>query len=70
MKRRQFLQSAAAAAVGVSTLARAQEKPGTPAAAAQLQADILIAGAGFSGLSAAVTAARSGARVIVVEKRA
>lgn len=31
--------------------------------------DILVAGAGLAGLMAAVTAAHSGARVVVVEKQ-
>ena len=64
MKRRQFLQAAAAAAAVPAAHAAA-----APEAPADLQTDILIAGAGFAGLTAAVTAARKGARVLVIEKR-
>lgn len=74
MKRRQFLQSALMSAsagsmafVGLSSPACAQE---TSSDAAKLKADVLVVGGGFAGLTAAVTAAEAGARVLVVEKRA
>lgn len=74
MKRRQFLQSALMSAsagsmafVGLSSPACAQE---TSSDAAKLKVDVLVVGGGFAGLTAAVTAAEAGARVLVVEKRA
>ena len=48
----------------------ASRSPSDAAAAEALEADVVIAGAGFAGLSAAVTAARTGAKTVVLEKRA
>lgn len=47
--------------------ATAPEGPGLAPLAADLQADIAIVGAGYTGLSAALTAAEAGARVVVLE---
>lgn len=67
--------AAAAAAVAAPAVARADTPVAAePAAALEpdevLQCDVVVAGCGASGFMAAVTAAKNGARVIVVEKGA
>lgn len=69
MDRRSFIAaSAATAAVAASgiALAQAEEAPAQPVAA--YDCDIVVAGLGASGFMAAITAAKAGAHVIVVEK--
>ena len=72
MNRRAILKAAtgtaAVAALGTTVIAQADEAAVEPAEI--LEADVVIAGAGASGLTAAVEAAENGARVIVLEKAA
>lgn len=79
MKRRQLLKSAllpALPAMGgalagcAAAQSNASRSPSDAADAEALEADVVIVGAGFAGLSAAVTAARTGAKTAVLEKRA
>ncbi len=73
LTRREFLKDAAvaSAAVAASGVLRA-----TPAAAAPIptkwdkEADVVVVGYGFAGAAAAITAAESGAKVLLVEKQA
>ncbi len=70
MERRRFLKSILASAAVSSGAAAFAQKETTSLKAQHMDADVVIVGAGFAGLSAAVAAARAGARTIVLEKRA
>ena len=72
------ISGSAAFLAGASTV-RAEETSQRPAesyasvdsvVAEEIAADVVIAGGGFAGLSAALTAARQGAKVVLLEKRA
>ncbi|MDQ1287957.1 MAG: FAD-dependent oxidoreductase [Actinomycetota bacterium] len=72
LSRRKFVQGAAgtvAATAGVATATRA-----APASAAAVpsrwdkEVDVVVAGTGFAGLTAAITAAEAGASVVIIEK--
>ena len=77
MTRRQFFTTTVAGAAGVATLVRGE----TPAAKAHLfpepardmplvsDADVIVCGAGPAGVTAAITAARAGAKVRLFEAR-
>ncbi len=69
--RRRFIQTSAAAAAGSALPAvRSAETP-APAPARSprtIETDVLVCGAGCAGTAAAIAAARSGAKVLLVEK--
>jgi len=66
--RRRFLQaSAAAAAIGVIPNARSTE-PAAGKPSRTIETDVLVCGGGCAGSAAALSAARSGAKVLLVEK--
>ena len=46
------------------------KEPETPAAEADMTADVIVVGGGGAGLAAAVSAAENGASVILIEKAA
>src|SRR6266540_5021118 len=65
LSRRQVL--AGAAAVGASTVVSSAAASG-PAHADSSQYDVVVIGSGAAGMTAALTAAKRGLRVVVVEK--
>lgn len=75
MKRRLFLGCLGSVQLGAisfaaeSALAIEKSASASDSAAADYQTQVLVVGGGFAGLSAAVTAARAGAKVILVDKR-
>ncbi len=70
--RREFIQKGAAAGVGAATLARLGAADALAAPVAQLSwdrmADVVIAGAGASGIAAAISARDHGATVIAIDE--
>jgi NADPH-dependent 2,4-dienoyl-CoA reductase/sulfur reductase-like enzyme len=71
VSRRGFLKGAAVAAPGVAAtnLFSAQSKEPSPSAVKwDKEADVVILGTGFAGLSAAITAKDAGAKVLILEK--
>ena len=69
MQRRRILQTALLPAL--SPLAAADARSASTAQDLEtLHADVVVVGAGFAGLAAAVAAARTGSKVEVIEKRA
>jgi len=72
VSRRLFLGTAgtatAAAVLGGATNARAEALVSEKVRRRELRADVLVAGGGMGGLTAAVRAARTGASVIVIDK--
>src|SRR5512143_2180218 len=71
LSRREFLKGAAVA--GAAATASVLSSP-TPAMAAggghkwHKEADVVVVGTGFAGLTAAITAAEAGAKVLIIEK--
>src|SRR5688500_15860257 len=65
LNRRQVLTGAAAVGTG---LVAGSSAPGRPARAAQPAYDVVVIGCGAAGMTAALTAARRGLSVLVVEK--
>ena len=68
MSRRNFVRTGAAAGLGTTALAALGTKEAEAQQGWDLTADVLIAGAGISGLSAAIEARDRGATVIIVEE--
>jgi FAD-dependent oxidoreductase family protein len=70
--RRQFVKASAAAAVAgaASTVSKAQDAPEIRRALPRktIQTDVLVCGGGCAGTAAALSAARSGAKTLLVEK--
>jgi succinate dehydrogenase/fumarate reductase flavoprotein subunit len=65
ISRRHFIEGTAAAVLTQIPLAEAKEA----GQSFDRTCDVLVVGGGFAGLTAAVTAARAGAKVIVIDKR-
>src|SRR5438128_1543179 len=61
--RRRFLQTAGLAAGGALAAS-----PMAHAAAAEMEADLLVCGGGCAGLAAALSAARNGAKTLLAER--
>lgn len=70
MQRRMLFKSAVLPAAGMAVGKTVAAAEGPVEAAEEIVADVAIAGAGFAGLTAAVTAARTGAKVVLLERRA
>lgn len=70
MQRRMLFKSAVLPAAGMAVGKTVAAVEGPVEAAEEIVADVAIAGAGFAGLTAAVTAARTGAKVVLLERRA
>jgi glycine/D-amino acid oxidase-like deaminating enzyme len=67
--RRAFIQTAGATAAGVMATGAAVAESGTrPASRQTLDADVLVCGGGCAGLGAALSAARNGAKTLLVER--
>ena len=70
MQRRMLFKSAVLPAAGMAAAKTVAAAEAPVEAAEEIVADVAIAGAGFAGLTAAVTAARTGAKVVLLERRA
>ena len=71
LTRRNFVKGAAALAAGAALPASTQAKsqPASAKTSWTAASDVLVVGAGLAGLTAAVMAARAGAKVAVIDKR-
>lgn len=71
LSRRSFITRSAAGAASLSLVGAAAAKANAaPSIKFDETYDVLVVGAGLSGLAAAVMAAREGAKVCLIEKRA
>ena len=68
MNRRSFLAATAATAVAGSVVANAVAEEAAPQIVETLDCDVCVCGLGGAGFMAAITAAKAGAKVIVLEK--
>ena len=74
LSRREFLKDAAVAGSAAATAGVLGSVTTAPAMAAggpdhwHKEADVVVVGTGFAGLAAAITAAESGAKVVIIEK--
>lgn len=66
--RRQFVQAATTATVASAGMALPASAVETRPASRELSTDVLVCGAGCAGIAAALSAARNGAKVLLVEK--
>jgi hypothetical protein len=66
--RRQFVKAAAVAAVTAGTALRADDAPAAKLGRATMQTDVLVCGGGCAGIAAALSAARHGAKTLLIEK--
>lgn len=69
ISRRTLMQSSVAAASTLWLGSGAAHAEAAPSGGKTRVADVLVVGGGYSGLAAAVAAARSGAKVLLIEKR-
>src|ERR1700722_1807816 len=65
--RRHFIRAAGGAAAAVALGAQSAPRDGAGKRAWDLEADVVVVGSGLAALSAAVTAANAGAKVVVIE---
>lgn len=65
--RREFVKASAAAAVAASSSLKAEAAP-VKAAKREIETDVLVCGGGCAGTAAALSAARSGAKTLLIEK--
>src|SRR6187399_252026 len=67
--RRQFVRaSAVAAATAPLSMAIAADKPASKAPMREIETDVLVCGGGCAGIAAALSAARNGAKTLLIEK--
>jgi hypothetical protein len=66
--RRKFVQASAAAAIASAGVAGAAQRVGKATPLRTLKTDVLVCGGGCAGTAAALSAARRGAQVLLVEK--